>query len=98
MSTEYAVKIKSPSADILPKGWLKVPFEYMAENISVHIEPDETDLNIYVGLEHLDSDSLRIKRWGTPDDVIGIKLHVWPGDIIFGKRRADRKSTRLNSS
>ncbi len=48
MSTEYAVKIKSPSADILPKGWLKVPFEYMAENISVHIEPDETDLDVYI--------------------------------------------------
>ncbi|WAM22400.1 MAG: restriction endonuclease subunit S (plasmid) [Candidatus Methanoperedens sp.] len=95
MSTEYAVKIKSPSADILPKGWLKVPFEYMAENISVHIEPDETDLNIYVGLEHLDSDSLRIKRWGTPDDVIGIKLHVWPGDIIFGKRRAYQRKVAV---
>ncbi len=95
MSTEYAVKIKSQSADILPKGWLKVPFEYMAENISVHIEPDETDLDVYVGLEHLDSDSLRIKRWGTPDDVIGIKLHVWPGDIIFGKRRAYQRKVAV---
>ncbi len=95
MSTEYAVKIKSPSADILPKGWLKVPFEYMAENISVHIEPDETDLDVYVGLEHLDSDSLRIKRWGTPDDVIGIKLHAWSGDIIFGKRRAYQRKVAV---
>ncbi|CAG0997894.1 hypothetical protein METP3_03089 [Methanosarcinales archaeon] len=95
MSTEYSVKIKSSSVDILPKGWLKVPFEYMAENISVHIEPDETDLEVYVGLEHLDSDSLRIKRWGTPDDVIGIKLHVWPGDIIFGKRRAYQRKVAV---
>lgn len=95
MSKEYAVKTKSSSSDILPKGWLKVPFEYMAENISVHIEPDETDLDIYVGLEHLDSDSLRIKRRGKPDDVIGIKLHVWPGDIIFGKRRAYQRKVAV---
>nr|WP_242467248.1 restriction endonuclease subunit S [Ectothiorhodospira shaposhnikovii] len=42
----------------------------------------------YVGLEHLDPDSLRIRRWGSPDDVEATKLVFKKGDIIFGRRRA----------
>lgn len=38
--------------------------------------------------EHLDPDSLRIKRHGVPSDVEGQKLLVKKGQIIFGKRRA----------
>lgn len=42
----------------------------------------------YVGLEHLDSDSLKIRRWGRPDDAEATKLMFKTGDIIFGRRRA----------
>jgi restriction endonuclease S subunit len=41
-----------------------------------------------VGLEHLNPDSLKLSRWGTPSDVIGDKLRFQTGDIIFGRRRA----------
>ena len=46
----------------LPEGWRMVKFGEMATHISKRVEPSETDLAIYVGLEHLDPDSLRIKR------------------------------------
>jgi restriction endonuclease S subunit len=45
-------------------------------------------MEYYVGLEHLDPDSLRIRRWGSPDDVEATKLCFKSGDIIFGRRRA----------
>ena len=41
----------------------------------------------YVGLEHLDSESLTIRRWGAPSDVDATKLRFRAGDIIFGRRR-----------
>lgn len=63
-------------------------FGDLAINISERVEPKETDLEIYVGLEHLDSDCLKIERTGKPTDVIGTKLKIYKGDIIFGKRRA----------
>lgn len=63
-------------------------FEKIAINISERVEPKKTELTTYVGLEHLDADNLRIERTGTPDDVIGTKLKIYKGDIIFGKRRA----------
>lgn len=72
----------------LENGWLNVPFKYLADNISKRVEPSETKLDIYIGLEHLDPQSLKIKRLGVPEDVKGVKLLAGPGDIIFGKRRA----------
>jgi len=65
-----------------------VIFENIAINISERVEPKKTALTTYVGLEHLDADNLKIERTGTPDDVIGTKLKIYKGDIIFGKRRA----------
>ena len=76
------------SSKQLPEGWRMVKFGEMAKNFSKRVEPSETDLDIYVGLEHLDPDSLRIKRHGVPSDVAGQKLLVKKGQIIFGKRRA----------
>jgi len=65
-----------------------VRFDKIAINISERVEPKKTELTTYVGLEHLDADNLVIERTGTPDDVIGTKLKIYKGDIIFGKRRA----------
>lgn len=63
-------------------------FDQIASNITVRVEPSDTDLERYVGLEHLDPESLKIRRWGSPDDVIGQKLRFWVGDIVYGRRRA----------
>ena len=70
------------------KDFENVKFEQIALNISERVEPKQTNLEIYVGLEHLDSDDLVIRRKGKPEDVIGTKLKIFEGDIIFGKRRA----------
>ena len=72
-------------------GWQIVKFGEIARNISERVEPSVTDLEVYVGLEHLDPQSLRISRRGVPADVKGQKLRVRPGQIIFGKRRAYQK-------
>lgn len=72
----------------LESGWLEVPFSYMVENISQRVEPSQSDLDIFIGLEHLDPLSLKINRWGSPKELKGTKLLAKPGDIIFGKRNA----------
>lgn len=73
----------------LKPGWKVWRFEQMATNVNVRIDnPSESGMEHYVGLEHLDPDSLRIRRWGSPDDVEATKLVFKKGDIIFGRRRA----------
>lgn len=73
----------------LKPGWKVWRFDQMATNVNVRIDnPSESGMAHYVGLEHLDADSLKIRRWGTPDDVEATKLIFKKGDIIFGRRRA----------
>ncbi len=74
----------------------KVKFETVVLNISERVEPQKTTLDTYVGLEHLDQDNLVIARTGTPDDVIGTKLKIYKGDIIFGKRRAYQRKIAVS--
>ncbi len=64
-----------------------VRFDEIAESIGERVEPGDAETEYYVGLEHLDTDSLKIRRWGTPDDVEATKLRFKTGDIIFGRRR-----------
>lgn len=70
------------------KGWRTLPFAEFAESVNERVEPGEAAEEIYVGLEHLDSQNLHIWRWGKGSDVIGTKLRFRKGDIIFGRRRA----------
>lgn len=79
----------------LPEGWQMVKFGDIAKHISKRVEPSETELEVYVGLEHLDPDSLEIKRHGVPGDVAGQKLLVKKGQIIFGKRRAYQRKVAV---
>jgi len=70
------------------KGWKRMPFGAFAESINERVEPSDAAEEIYVGLEHLDSQNLHIRRWGKGSDVIGTKLRFRKGDIVFGRRRA----------
>ena len=73
----------------------EVKFGEIAKHISKRVEPSETTLEVYVGLEHLDPDSLKITRHGVPSDVAGQKLLVKKGQIIFGKRRAYQRKVAV---
>uniref|UniRef100_UPI001C8F43FB restriction endonuclease subunit S n=1 Tax=Enterococcus faecalis TaxID=1351 RepID=UPI001C8F43FB len=75
--------------NILKPGWKVWRFDQIATNVNVRISnPSESGMKYYIGLDHLDSDSLKIRRWGSPDDVAATKLMFKKGDIIFGRRRA----------
>ena len=70
-------------------GWELRRFGEMAIIVNDRVDdPAEAGVERYLGLEHLDSESLTIRRWGSPDDVHATKLRFRPGDIIFGRRRA----------
>jgi type I restriction enzyme S subunit len=72
----------------LKPGWRTCRFDEIATNVNERVDdPSEAGVEYYVGLEHLDSDSLIIRRWGSPTDVQATKLRFRKGDIIFGRRR-----------
>ncbi|MCT4203892.1 restriction endonuclease subunit S [Elizabethkingia anophelis] len=75
--------------------WISYPFEKIAKRISESVDPNKTDLAVYIGLEHLDAETVHIRRHGAPSDVSGGKLKCYPGDIIFGKRRAYQRKAGI---
>ena len=73
----------------LKPGWTRVAFGDVAVCVNNRIDnPVDAGVERYIGLEHLDSDSLAIRRWGSPAAVTATKLLFRKGDIIFGRRRA----------
>lgn len=88
-----AQKIDLKSLD--KSSWETFRFEEIASKISETVDPNSTTLETYVGLEHLDAEDIHIRRKGTPDDVSGGKLKCYPGDVIFGKRRAYQRKAAI---
>ena len=85
-----------PSLNNLDKTtWHTLPFCEIAQSIGERVDPTTTDLETYVGLEHIDPESIHIKRFGRREDVSGTKLRCYPGDVIFGRRRAYQRKAAI---
>lgn len=79
----------------LNPGWKMVKFGDVVHNIAQRIDPADAQTDVYVGLEHLESDTLHLRQWGHPSDVTGQKLVFKKGDVIFGRRRAYQRKLAL---
>ncbi len=93
--SEAKTDLKIDLNNLDKSNWKTYRFDEIAKNISERVDPNNTDLKVYVGLEHIDSESLHIKRHGSPDDVNGTKLRFYKGDIIFGRRRAYQRKAGI---
>jgi type I restriction enzyme S subunit len=63
-------------------------FEDFVENIREQAMPAPADSGKYIGLEHLESGSLHLKRWGTEVELKGLKFKMKKGDLLFARRNA----------
>ena len=73
----------------------KYRFDQIAINSTEKKKPVEEDRFTYLGLEHLDSGSLKVTRFGSEVAPIGEKLVMHKGDVLFGKRRAYQKKVAI---
>ncbi|MBF6333304.1 hypothetical protein [Nocardia transvalensis] len=70
--------------------WQRVRFGDVVRQVKATIEPDKTELRRYVAGEHMDTDRLHLKRWGSVDDgYLGpaFHRHFRPGQVLYGSRR-----------
>jgi type I restriction enzyme S subunit len=70
-------------------------FDQIAFNSTDKKKPVDEDKEHYIGLEHLDSGSLQVTRWGSEIAPKGEKLLMKKGDVLFGKRRAYQKKVAI---
>ncbi len=72
----------------LKPGWRLWRFDQIAQIITERVEPTPEDSSMYVGLDHMDTESLLVRRWGSQADLVGTKFKMCRGDILFAKRNA----------
>lgn len=70
-------------------------FEDIAFNSTEKKKPVDQDKYTYLGLEHLDPDSIYVTRFGAETAPKGDKLIMKKGDVLFGKRRAYQKKVAI---
>jgi len=67
---------------------VKYKFTDLFENIVEKVAPKKSGLENYIGLKHLDTKSLKIRRFGKTSEVEGDKQKIYKGDFIFAKRNS----------
>lgn len=60
-----------------------------------YANPLEEGIERYVGLEHIEPEDLRIRRWGTVADGTTFTNLFRPGQVLFGKRRAYQRKVAV---
>lgn len=75
--------------------WQTYRFDELVHNIVEKVSPRESGLEKYIGLEHLDSGSLKIRRFGSTQAIKGDKLKIYKGDLIFAKRNSYLKRVAI---
>ena len=83
----------------LPEGWRSVRFGDVVRQVKETTKNPESDgLSRIVGLEHLDSESLPLRRWHELDDLTdgtSFTRTFRAGQVLFGKRRAYQRKVAV---
>lgn len=87
---------KQSTSKSLPPGWRLVRFGDVVRNVNVNVrDPLESGLERYLGLDHLDPESLHIERWGLIADGTTFTRKFVTGQVLFGKRRAYQRKVAV---
>jgi len=76
--------------------WPKVAFGDVVRNVDESVrDPQNSGLERYVGLEHIDPESLHIQRWGLISEGTSFTRRFRKGQVLFGKRRAYQRKIAI---
>jgi type I restriction enzyme S subunit len=78
------------SDEVAKNGWTRVAFGDVVRQVRDRVDPEESSLERYIAGEHMDTDDLRIRRWGRiGDGYLGPAFHMRfkPGQVLYGSRR-----------
>lgn len=70
--------------------WIRVTLGDVASSSKEKVDPASGDVERYIAGEHMDSDQLRLARWGDVSEVdLGPAFHrrFRPGQVLYGSRR-----------
>lgn len=69
--------------------WKLTKLGELADEISVRVDnPSKSKYDRFVGLEHFVSGDIKIKNWGTTENLVSSTKAFQKGDILFARRNA----------
>ncbi|WP_102283012.1 restriction endonuclease subunit S [Ottowia massiliensis] len=74
----------------LKPGWRRVKFGDVVRQCKEKADPDTSGLERYIAGDHMDTDDLRLRRWGEiGSGYLGPAFHMRfkPGQVLYGSRR-----------
>jgi hypothetical protein len=74
----------------LKPGWKRVKFGDVVRQVKDKVDPATSGIERFVAGDHMDTDDLRIRRWGdVGDGYLGPAFHMRfkPGQVLYGSRR-----------
>lgn len=77
------------------KAWKSVRFGDVVENLNETCDAEQTGLERFIGLEHLEPGSLHVGTWGNVADGVTFNRRCRPGQVLFGKRRAYQRKVAV---
>ena len=78
------------------KGWTRISLGEVCRNVNETIRnPAESDIERYIGLEHIEPGNLHILTWGSVSDGTTFTKRFTAGQVLFGKRRAYQKKSAV---
>lgn len=90
MSNSCQVKIIDDIQIEAPSEWKTIKFGDVAKKVNITVDPRNSGLDRYIAGEHMQTDDLHIKKWGTiGDDYLGPAFNKMfkKGQILYGSRR-----------
>ncbi len=78
------------ATNLTKAGWTTAAFGDVVRHVKDKVDPEESGLERYIAGEHMNSDDLRIRRWGEiGDGYLGPAFHMRfkPGHVLYGSRR-----------
>jgi type I restriction enzyme S subunit len=83
-------------SQILKPGWAWVKFgDVVRLNTARCADPAAEGIERYIGLEHIEPEDLRIRRWGLVTEGTTFTNRFQPGQVLFGKRRAYQRKVAV---
>ena len=79
-------------------GWNNFAFGDVVRQVKDKVDPEESGLERYIAGEHMETDNLRITRWGEiGDGYLGPAFHMRfkPGHVLYGSRRTYLRKVAL---
>lgn len=77
-------------SETLKSGWQQLKFGDVVRQVKDRVDPDTAGLGRYIAGEHMDTDDLRIHRWGEiGTNYLGpaFQMRFKPGQVLYGSRR-----------